>query len=310
MKRTSKTRSDSRGTPYLKPKLMSWRAMRPDSSEAPSAAKIRSRSWRPERSEVSMMTSACSRTSSRMRRSSTIEAAIPARPSSGWRGRVSLKRRMSTSSRASRKKTCGAMPRPSSAPRTAPSATRGSPDRTSRTMATRSKRPGSDATSCGRSGIAGGGAPARPAEHEDRQLVQAVHDGRHDERADRVAARRHDYGEDDDAQDDVASAALEALHGQQADAVEHDDDDGELHDRAEGQEQHGHEAEVGLRGERRLQHSPGLEAAQERRRGGQDGVGDTDAEQEEDDHERHPGSGDASFVGRQAGRDERPELPG
>src|SRR3972149_2788410 len=35
MKRTSKTRSDSRGTPYLKPKLISCRAMRPAASEAP-----------------------------------------------------------------------------------------------------------------------------------------------------------------------------------------------------------------------------------------------------------------------------------
>jgi hypothetical protein len=59
---------------------------------------------------------------------------------------------MRTSSRASRKKICGRIPRPSSAPRIAASAIAASPARTSRTIATREKRWRSDETSSASSG--------------------------------------------------------------------------------------------------------------------------------------------------------------
>ena len=68
MNRTSKTRSASSGTPYLKPKLMSWidELVRTRTSVA-SWAKIRSRSSRSDRSEVSRTTSASARTGSSSR---------------------------------------------------------------------------------------------------------------------------------------------------------------------------------------------------------------------------------------------------
>ena len=99
-----------------------------------------------------MTTSASERTGSSRRRSSAIELAIPRWSASGWRWRVSEKRRIRTSSRASRKKTCGRIPRPSSAPRIAENATGASPDRTSSTIATLSKRSGSSETSSASSG--------------------------------------------------------------------------------------------------------------------------------------------------------------
>ena len=87
-----------------------------------------------------MTTSASERTGSRSRRSSAIELAIPRWSPSGWRWRVSLKRRIRTSSRASRKTTWGRIPRPSRAPRIAPNAIGASPARTSSTIATWAKR--------------------------------------------------------------------------------------------------------------------------------------------------------------------------
>ena len=104
MNRTSKTRSASSGTPYLNPKLISWIARRLGSAASPSRVKIRSRSSRSDRSLVSMTTSASLRTGSSRRRSAAIELAIPRWSASGWRWRVSEKRRIRTSSRASRKK--------------------------------------------------------------------------------------------------------------------------------------------------------------------------------------------------------------
>ena len=64
----------------------------------------------------------------------------PCSSPSGWRWRVSLKRRIRTSSLASRKTTRGRMPRPSRAPRIAARAMVASPARTSSTIATRAKR--------------------------------------------------------------------------------------------------------------------------------------------------------------------------
>ena len=67
-------------------------------------------------------------------------AGDPALVAERMRCRVSLKRRMRTSSRASRKTTRGRMPRPSRAPRIAASASIVSPARTSMTMATCANR--------------------------------------------------------------------------------------------------------------------------------------------------------------------------
>ena len=67
MNRTSKTRSASSGTPYLKPKLISWIASRVGGWTSPSRAKIRSRSSRSDRSLVSSTTSASARTGSSRR---------------------------------------------------------------------------------------------------------------------------------------------------------------------------------------------------------------------------------------------------
>ena len=99
-----------------------------------------------------MTTSASLRTGSSRRRSAAIELAIPRWSASGWRWRVSEKRRIRTSSRASRKKTCGRIPRPSSAPRIAPNAIGASPDRTSRTIATLPNRSGSSDDELGQLG--------------------------------------------------------------------------------------------------------------------------------------------------------------
>ena len=68
---------------------------------------------------MSRTTSASARIGSRRRRSSSIAAWVLRPFASGCRWRVSENRRMRTSSLASRKKTCGRMPRPSSAPRIA-----------------------------------------------------------------------------------------------------------------------------------------------------------------------------------------------
>ena len=89
MNRTSSTRSASRGTPYLKPKLMSWIDRRSEPWTSPRRAKIRSRSSRSERSLVSSTTSAWVRTESSIARSSSMEAAIPRSSASGCRWRVS-----------------------------------------------------------------------------------------------------------------------------------------------------------------------------------------------------------------------------
>src|SRR5438093_339886 len=152
MKRTSKTRSASRGTPNLYPKLMSWMTSCSASVGSPRCPKIVSRSSRSDRSDVSRTTSASSRTGSSSRRSSAIELAVPRWSAKGCRWRVSENRRMRTSSRASRKKTWGRMPRPSSAPRIAANARGASPDRTSRTIATRENRSRSLDTSSARPG--------------------------------------------------------------------------------------------------------------------------------------------------------------
>ena len=66
MNRTSKTRSDSSGRPYLKPKLMSWTASWSERTAVASWANSRSRSSRSERSEVSRTMSASLRSGSRM----------------------------------------------------------------------------------------------------------------------------------------------------------------------------------------------------------------------------------------------------
>ena len=76
---------------------------------------------------MSTTTSASARIGSSRRRSSRIELAIPRSSASGWRWRVSEKRRIRTSSRASRNTTRGRTPRPSSAPRIEASAIGASP---------------------------------------------------------------------------------------------------------------------------------------------------------------------------------------
>ena len=143
MNRTSSTRSASSGTPYLNPKLISWIARRSERWTSPRRAKIRSRSSRRARSLVSRTTSACGADRVEQRRArAAIDAAIPRSSASGWRWRVSLNRRMRTSSRASRKMITGRIPRPSSAPRIAPNASGTSPARTSSTIAVRANRLG------------------------------------------------------------------------------------------------------------------------------------------------------------------------
>ena len=140
MNRTSKTRSASSGTPYLKPKLISWMTSR-------SGRRARPGGRRAARAARAATGPTC-RARRRPRRGPDRAPGAPRRSSwrcprwsaSGWRWRVSEKRRMRTSSRASRKKTWGWIPRPSSAPRTAARASDASPARTSSTMATRSKR--------------------------------------------------------------------------------------------------------------------------------------------------------------------------
>ena len=93
--------------------------MRPSSGTSPRWANSFSRSCRSDSSLVSMTTSDSWRTPSSSARSWAMELAMPRVSSSGWRCRVSENRRIRISSRASRKNTCGRIPRPSSAPRTA-----------------------------------------------------------------------------------------------------------------------------------------------------------------------------------------------
>ena len=76
---------------------------------------------------------------------------------------------------------------------------------------------------------------------------------------------------------------------------------------AEDEEDEGHEAEVGLGAGQGLEGALDLEAQQELDGVGQRHPGHQRAEQEEHDAERDPRQRRAPLVGREAGRDERPE---
>ena len=76
-----------------------------------------------------------------------------------------------------------------------------------------------------------GHRPAAPDE-QDRQLEQDVHRAAEDERADEVAARRGDGGEDRDAEDDHPARRAQPLRGDDPDPRQADEQDRELHDQA------------------------------------------------------------------------------
>jgi len=82
----------------------------------------------------------------------------------------------------------------------------------------------------------------------------------------------------------------------------------ELHDQPEDQEEHGHEAEVGLAGRVQVELARDLEAGQELHGVGQGDVGDRQAEHEEDDRERDQRQHAAPLALRQAGCHEGPQL--
>ena len=96
--------------------------------------------------------------------------------------------------------------------------------------------------------------------------------------------------------------------GHDPDPRQAEQQDRELHDQAEHQEQGRHEVEVrpggGLRRRGTSSVKPNRNCDRER----QDDVGDRHAEREEEQGERDPRPDGPPFGGRQAGRDERPEL--
>ena len=98
------------------------------------------------------------------------------------------------------------------------------------------------------------------------------------------------------------------LDVQDAQAVQEDEHDGELHDQPEDEEDEGHEAEVGLRAGHGHEGAVDLEAEQEADRVGQRHPGHQRAQQEEDDAHGDPGQRRAALVGREARRHERPGL--
>ena len=142
--------------PCLYPKLVRRTPTRSSLSSA--SLTSRSRSSRPVRSLVSITASAASRVALNRARSAAIASATErgasTAPPSGWRCRVSLNLRISTSSRASKKIIRAVTPIEAAPLRTDSIVWLGSPSRASRTRQTRAKRSGSCpifSTSAGRS---------------------------------------------------------------------------------------------------------------------------------------------------------------
>ena len=80
-----------------------------------------------------------------------------------------------------------------------------------------------------------------------------------------ITAGRYDDRKDRDREDDHPPVLAQALGSDDPDLAEQDQDDRELHHETEGQEQHGHEAEVRLGGDQRLEHARHGEPQQKRR---------------------------------------------
>src|SRR5690242_20269349 len=70
---------------------------------------------------------------------------------------------------------------------------------------------------------------ARPRDESDGQLIERIHDKRHDRRTEGVSAGRDDHGEYDDSNEDVAPVSPELLDRDDADLRQQDDHDRELH---------------------------------------------------------------------------------